>query len=314
MTTPRFPNTPVCPSGRPSDPVAKPLTSAQARTAPTPKSAAEKLAADTARNSRRAYVTTARLMALSSSLTGRDWAILATLNKLRLASSGQLERLCFVGVSQRRARQSLASLADRGVIARLPRVVGGVRSGSSGYVYTLDVAGSRLVRPQHRFRRSDDPGQRFLAHGLAVSELYTRLVEADRAGRLDLRDFVAEPASWRAFAGPGGGRATLKPDAFVVVRLEQGRYEDRWLVEVDLATEGASVVARKCEQYRRYWQSGTEQARTGVFPRVLWLVPDVKRYATVIDVFGRQPEVAWPLFRVALFDGAVTRIAQGAGV
>ncbi len=311
MTTPRFPNPCEHPSGRASDPVAKLHTFAEARTAQTPKSAAEKLAVDTARNTRRAYVTAARLTALSSSLSGRDWAILATLNKLRLASSGQLERLCFAGVSQRQARQSLASLAERGVIARLPRVVGGVRSGSAGYVYTLDVAGARLLKPGKRFRRPDDPGERFLAHGLAVAELYTRLVEADRAGRLDLRDFVAEPASWRSFAGPHG-RAVLKPDALLVTRLD--RYEDRWFVEVDRATEGVSVLARKCEVYRRYWQSGTEQARTGVFPRVLWLVPDARRYDALIDVFGRQPEVAWPLFTAALFDEAVTRIAQGAGV
>jgi hypothetical protein len=250
-------------------------------------------------------------MTLSSSLTGQDWTVLTTLSKLRLASSGQLERLCFIGVSQRRARQALASLTDRGVIARLPRIVGGARSGSAGYVYTLDVAGARLLRPGRRFRRPDDPGERFLAHGLAVAELYTRLVEADRADTLELRQFTSEPGCWRTFAGPYG-RAVLKPDALLVTRL--GHYEDRWFVEVDRATEGVSALARKCETFRRYWQSGTEQAQTGVFPRVLFLVPDAKRYDALIDVFSRQPEAAWPLFTTALFDEAVTRIARGADV
>jgi hypothetical protein len=311
MTTPTSANPPVSPTGRSSDPVLTPAASVVARTPRVGKSADEKLDQQPTRISQHVYVTAGRLDYVKTTLTARDWTVLATLNRLRLATTRQLERTSFVGVSKRRARQSLASLVDRGVIARLPRVVGGVRSGSAGYVYTLDVAGSRLLRPEHRFRRPDDPGERFTLHSLMVTELYVRLVEADHAGLLDLRNFVAEPASWRSFAGPYG-RAVLKPDAHAVVRL--GNYEDSWFIEVDRATEAASVVARKCEQYRRYWQTGAEQARTGVFPRVLFLVPDAKRLATLVDVFGRQPANTWHLFTVALFDEAVTRIARGADV
>jgi hypothetical protein len=112
------------------------------------------------------------------------------------------------------------------------------------------------------------------------------------------------------FVGPGGVRVTLKPDALVVTRL--GKYEDRWLVEVDRATEAVSVVARKCDLYRHYWQSGTEQAEFGVFPRVLWLVPDQRRYEAVVVVLGRQPAEAWQLFTAARFAAGVDRIAAGA--
>jgi hypothetical protein len=310
MTTPTSANPPAGPTDRCSGPVTTSAASAMARTPLAAKSGDEKLVQQPDRIMR-VYVTAGRLDYLKTTLTARDWMVLSTLDRLRLATTLHLERLCFTGVSKRRVRQSLASLVDRGVITRLPRVVGGVRSGSAGYVYTLDVAGSRLLRPEHRFRRPDDPGERFTLHGLAVTELYVRLVEADRAGLLDLRSFASEPASWRSFAGPYG-RATLKPDAHAVARL--GNYEDSWFIEVDRATESGSVVARKCEQYRRYWQTGTEQARTGVFPRVLFLVPDAKRHAALIEVFGRQPADTWHLFTVALFDEAVTRIARGVDV
>jgi hypothetical protein len=83
-------------------------------------------------------------------------------------------------------------------------------------------------------------------------------------------------------------------------------------VEIDRDTEPTTTLARKCDTYRRYWQSGTEQARSGVFPRVLFLVPDEPRYAALVEVFGRQPAEAWPLFVVALADDAVGRIVQGA--
>jgi hypothetical protein len=259
----------------------------------------------------RTYVTASRLAELDRTLAGRDWAIIATLARVRVATVGQLERTCFAEVSRRQARQSLASLADRRVVARLPRVVGGVRAGSAGYVYALDVAGLRLARPdQARPQRPWSVGTAFLAHSLAVTEVYVRLVEHGRTGALRLVEFVAEPGCWRTFFGPGGGRLVLKPDAFVVVRL--GGYEDRWFIEVDRGTEASTTLARKCEVYRWYWASGTEQARTGVFPRVLWVVPDERRYQSLVEVLGRQPAEAWALFTVATFEQVVERMAAGA--
>lgn len=193
-------------------------------------------------------------------------------------------------------------------------MVGGVRAGSAGFVYRLDVAGQRLVNREsdRRPQRPWNVGTMFLAHTLAVTELYVRLVEADRAGELELVDFATEPRCWRSFSGIGGARTVLKPDALISLRL--GRFEDRWFVEVDRGTEATTTLARKCERYRQYWQSGVEQVRTGVFPRVLWLVPDERRYAALVDVLGRQPAESWQLFAVAREAEAVTRMARGAHV
>ena len=137
-----------------------------------------------------------------------------------------------------------------------------------------------------------------------------RLVESERERELVLRGFVTEPHSWRSFHGPGGGRLVLKPDAYVHVGVNG--FDDHWFCEVDRGTESPNTLARKCSLYRAYWSSGREQARSGVFPRVLFLVPDERRHEVVVDVFGKQPPESWALFAVAQFDNAVRRMEAGA--
>lgn len=263
----------------------------------------------------RRYLSARRLAILEQRLTDRDRAILTTLRRVRLATGHQLERLHFTDTSVRQRRRVLAALTEQGLIARLPRIVGGVRAGSSGYLFTLDVAGQRLTDQSgpargHRVQRPWTPGVPFIAHTLLVTELYVRLVEAERTGAVKLRGFDTEPACWRTFSGRGGGRATLKPDAYL--ELELGDDADYWFVEVDRGTESPGTLARKAETYRAYWSSGREQARSGVFPRVLFLVPDVQRYDVVIEALGRQPADSWGLYQVAIFDKAMDALLAGA--
>jgi hypothetical protein len=101
MNEPTFPNHELRPTGRASDPVMGGRASAVTRTPRTAESGDERLALPKSRNR---HVTAKRLDSLKATLTARDWLILACLNRVRLASTGQLERLCFVGVSRRRAR------------------------------------------------------------------------------------------------------------------------------------------------------------------------------------------------------------------
>src|SRR4029077_12130312 len=98
---------------------------------------------------------------------------------------------------------------------------------------------------------------------------YVRLRAAERAGRMEVLDFDAEPACWRRYTRLGGAAGVLKPDAFV--RLGFGDYEDHLLVEVDLGTEHRGQLARQHRAYGEYFRAGVEQAKTGGFPGVLWL-------------------------------------------
>jgi hypothetical protein len=136
------------------------------------------------------------------------------------------------------------------------------------------------------------------------------MVLAERSGSLRIMRFVGEPGTWRGFLGPGGGRFTLKPDAYVVLLV--GGDENYWFLEVDLGTEHAPTITRKCDLYRYYWQSGTEDERTGVFPRVLWLVPDERRAEVVRGVIRRQPDEGAELFDVTLSSAVVERVLKGA--
>jgi hypothetical protein len=99
----------------------------------------------------------------------------------------------------------------------------------------------------------------------------------------------------------------VKPDAYL--RLETEAFDEHWFIEVDRSTEAPSTLGRKCDVYRAYWASGTEQSRHGLFPQILWTVPSERRYQVVVDVCARQPADSWGLHRVTLFDDAVDLIA-----
>lgn len=264
----------------------------------------------------RQRVSEARVAQLSEQLSPRELALIETLDNVRLATALQLERIHFREgtplANARQCRRTLKRLADLRVLARLDRRVGGVRAGSAGYIYALDVAGQRLASASGpaggiRLRRPWTPGGPFVRHAFGVTELYTRLREANRASELDLLEFWAEPLCWRRFTGVGGGQVVLKPDAFARVGVD--KYEHASFIEVDRATQSGPTVANKLTVYRRYWQTGREQERFGLFPRVVILVPSEVRRRALVEVCAKQPADSWPLFRVAHFDDAAGVLA-----
>ena len=50
-----------------------------------------------------------------------------------------------------------------------------------------------------------------------------------------------------------------------------------WFIEIDLGTESGGAIGRKCRTYHDYWTTGTQQHRTQVFPKVLWITPSERR-------------------------------------
>lgn len=269
--------------------------------------------------SRRVHVTEARVAELTERLSSTEQAVIETLDRVRLASALQLEALHFTGhgapaTLARRARRTLARLVGLRILARLERRVGGVRAGSAGFVYALDVAGQRVASAcgpagGRRIRRPWTPAVPFVAHALAVTDLYVGLHRSAAAEEIQLLAFDAEPLCWRTFTGLGGGQARLKPDAFV--RIAAGDHEHFSFVEVDRATHSAPALGRKLAVYRRYLASGREQARFGLFPRVVIAVPDEARKRVAIEVCAAQPADTWPLWHVVLAADAVAALSGG---
>ncbi len=249
---------------------------------------------------------------VSRDCSAREWAVLQDLARVRLLTGRHVQRLHLSEGSPltqaRRTRSLLQRMTEAGLLHRLERRIGGVYAGSSGYVYGLSTAGQRLANKRGpaggvRLRKPWEPSSQFTDHVLAVSELYVQLREAEAAGQLELLDFQSEPACWRYWTGLGGERQVLKPDAFI--SIASGDYEYRSFVEVDRSTESSTVIRRKATAYVSYWQNGSEQARHGIFPAVVWLVPDDHRKQQVIEALARLPAESWQLFRVALNHNAI---------
>ncbi len=266
----------------------------------------------------RARLGALQLARLREELSERDLGIVAQVAELRLMDARQIEALHFGDehhasriTATRTCRRVLNRLVERRVLARLDRRVGGVRSGSASFVYCLGPIGQRVLETDGPRRRFREPTATFVDHTLAIGQLVVSLTTAAQQGVCELLAVEAEPACWRPF-GALGGRQVLRPDLFV--SLGVGDYEHRWLVEMDLGSESLPVVIRKCRVYDRYYRSGAEQAKHGVFPRVAWLVPDEHRANRFRDAIGTTGDLDGRLFTVATTGGAAVRTLIGDAV
>lgn len=76
-------------------------------------------------------------------------------------------------------------------------------------------------------------------------------------------------------------------------------YEDHYLIEADLGTEGPTALSRKLALYRQLYQSGAEQEATGMFPSVVFVTLEVRRAADIAKQLSRQPAEYRPIFTVS---------------
>jgi hypothetical protein len=232
-------------------------------------------------------------------LSSRQYAVLTDLQRVRLLSGRQIERLHFAGLATPNARGSarrrtLGGLLSAGLVTTLPRRIGGERSGSAGLVYTLDARGHRVLAESEpnsdRIRRPWPIGWPFVQHSLGVAELYVRLRELETSGTIRLLQFAAEPACWYR---------TVKPDAWAV--YETAQWEEHWWLEVDRATESLPTLERKLRHYVAFADSG-QVGPLGVTPRVLLTVPSAVRLAAAKQVADTLPPPADKLIEIAEFN------------
>ncbi len=300
-------------------PIASPMTSSAPSRNPRPGVASREISppkrsvpSRSTYSSRSNYITPDRLYRIHQRMTDTDWLLLGFVSDCRLASGSQLIRRFWLthernDARARAGRRALKRLRDWRVLDALPRRVGGERAGSSGMVYTVGVAGAKLLtRRGQPANRLEAPGALYVAHTLASTQLVVDLYAA--GGELELIEAQTEPACWRTFLGGMGGRLTLKPDLFIRVAAPGSAYEERWYVEVDMATEATGTILAKARRYLAHYRAGTER----VHPKVLWAVPDARRAERIQSILGRLPAETRRMFSVCLLDETVVFLAAEA--
>jgi hypothetical protein len=264
------------------------------------------------------------LSELNRLLSDRDFSVLELVTTHRFLTTRHVEHSLFHDhasalAGARACRRVLARLERWGLLQRPLRRIGGLSAGSASSVWLASSRGLRLLNVRDGLGavgRVREPGQRFVQHYLAIADTRLDLVAAERAGQLELLDVQIEPECWRHYSGLGGSREVLKPDLFAVTApLAHGGaradYVDHWFIEVDRATESLPTLLKQCRLYETYRRTGSEQQARGVFPLVVWVVPDTVRAGKLHAALQAAHGLDKDLFRITTADRLVALVTGG---
>ncbi len=296
-------NTPLAAVGLDASPIARPVASSSQSRSATSGVVPGAIGAGTEGGDGTQHAVTPRLGRrglgqLRSQLSDRDYSVLVSVSRFRLLSGSQLT-LLFFGPSDsaaRAARRCLHRLVSLHLMTRLPRRIGGVRAGSAGFVYCLSAAGHRLIGQAPR-KRLSEVSDGFLEHTLDIAELYIRTLLSCRMHGGELTHVVAEPQCWRRVESANGSD-WLKPDLLVVTVV--GEDERHAFVEVDRGTEHSPALLRKLRQYELAYRLGVVGVEPGIFPRVVWVVPNEHRAIMLVRLVESTPGLTTELHVVAV--------------
>ena len=245
--------------------------------------------------------------------------LLALVAAHRFATTTQLARLTAPEYASpasalRQTQRHLASLAQQRLLTSLERRVGGWQGGSAVTIWAATTRGHRRVAADEgeevaRRQRPREVSTTFLDHLLAITEVRTSIEEAVRQAADTEAAVALEPDCWRTALSPSGQVQVLRPD--LAVTITSPAYEDRYLMEVDRATENPGRVIATCWRYQEH-QATTSQARDGdVFPLVVWLVPTDRRRLRLERAIAHSTGLLRDLFRVIRLDHLPTLIHGG---
>ena len=246
--------------------------------------------------------------------------LLALVAAHRFATTTQLARLTAPEYASsasalRQTQRHLASLAQQRLLTSLERRVGGWQGGSAVTIWAATTRGHRLVAAENgegeepRRQRPREVSTTFLDHLLALTEVRTSIEEAVRQ-EADTEAAVAlEPDCWRTALSPSGQVQVLRPD--LAVTITSPAYEDRYLVEVDRATENPGRVIATCWRYQEHQATSAQASDGGVFPLVVWLVPTDRRRHHLERAIAHSTGLLRDLFRVIRLDQLPTLIHGG---
>ena len=246
--------------------------------------------------------------------------LLALVAAHRFATTTQLARLTALeyaspGSALRQTQRHLASLAQQRLLTNLERRVGGWQGGSAVTIWAATTRGQRLVAADEgegevpRRQRPREVSTTFLDHLLAITEVRTSVEEAVRQ-EADTEAAVAlEPDCWRTALSPSGQVQVLRPD--LAVTITSPAYEDRYLIEVDRATENPGRVIATCWRYQEHQATSAQASDGDVFPLVVWLVPTDRRRHRLERAIAHSTGLLRDLFRVIRLDQLPTLIHGG---
>ena len=263
-----------------------------------------------------------KLIELIDRLSERDFEILLTLKQSKYLLTGQVQRLhvpvtATYATAMQNAVNNMRKLRKLGLVKTFDRRIGGVRAGSSSFVWCLTEAGQRLldlkngIEPSGRSHRYLEPSYAHMKHTLAIAECYVQLIEISRKHKSILLQTIEwEPECWRPYQNEGHSMQ-LKPDLAVVTR--NAGYIDRWFIEIDMNTEAIPVVVEKCKRYHQYLNTGIEQRQhKGVFPIPVWIVVDDDRKKKIISAIKETFKKAPHMFVVIKSEEFESLIRNGA--
>ena len=248
----------------------------------------------------------ARLLALVAAHRFATTTQLARLTALEYASSAS---------ALRQTQRHLASLAQQRLLTSLERRVGGWQGGSAVTVWAATTRGHRLVAADEgeeevpRRQRPREVSTTFLDHLLAITEVRTSIEEAVRQEADTEATVALEPDCWRTALSPSGQVQVLRPD--LAVTITSPAYEDRYLIEVDRATENPGRVIATCWRYQEHQATSAQASDDGVFPLVVWLVPTDRRRHRLERAIAHSTGLLRDLFRVIRLDQLPTLIHGG---
>lgn len=146
-----------------------------------------------------------QLAAINNRLSERDNSILKSISKYRYLTTKQIYQLHFSGsasqlAAHRATNRTLIKLKGLELITSLTRRIGGVRAGSSSYIWALEPRGYRLLNTSDTLdktltrKRMFEPSIRFLEHTLAISATSLQLTQfANSHNNIELLKEELEP-------------------------------------------------------------------------------------------------------------------------
>ena len=245
--------------------------------------------------------------------------LLALVAAHRFATTTQLARLTAPEYASpasalRQTQRHLASLAQQRLLTSLERRVGGWQGGSAVTIWAATTRGHRRVAADEgeevaRRQRPREVSTTFLDHLLAITEVRTSIEEAIRQETDTEAAIALEPDCWRTALSPSGQVQVLRPD--LAVTITSPAYEDRYLVEVDRATENPGRVIATCWRYQEHQATTSQASDSDVFPLVVWLVPTDRRRHRLERAIAHSTGLLRDLFRVIRLDQLPTLIHGG---